>query len=107
MKKKGLELPVNMIIVIAIAVLVLVVIAAFFAGRFGGGAIDIQREQALSDACQKAFVGGCKLEVKDYNLKYNDPALGSEKTQVSVLDICGVKNLDSAQCRQRCGCPAP
>lgn len=103
---KGLELPINMIVVIAIAVLVLVVVAAFFAGRLGGGQIDIQRQQALSEGCRKAAtLYGCDLTAATVTLRYDDPVLGPQGTTKSVLSICTTAGLTERDCRITCGCP--
>jgi len=50
-KKKGLELPINMIIVIAIAVLVLVIVAAYFTGNVGQNTQTIAAQSAWNNYC--------------------------------------------------------
>ncbi len=50
--KKGLELPINMLVIIAIAVLILVVVALFFTGFFGEKSGAINLAVAYSNACE-------------------------------------------------------
>src|SRR3989338_2522528 len=109
--KKGLELPINMIVVIAIAVLVLVVVAAFFAGRLGQGTNDIN--------LQSAFGTGCNALRSSYNcagdlsFMVNYQESGSTNTQTSFARICllsgyaDTSSYAAGSCKKACGCAAP
>lgn len=57
--KKGMELPVNTLVVVAIAVIVILAIAAFFMGGFGGSSKDIQNRQTFLNACGSWVQTGC------------------------------------------------
>ncbi len=105
--KKGLELPINMIVVIAIAVLVLVVVAAIFGSQFGGGANTLTIEAA--------FTQGCSALRSGYQCNYNDVSnvvLPNYKTSATdtnthtLQDVCTAKGLgtDPIVCARACGC---
>ena len=111
--KKGLELPINMIVVVAIAVLVLVVVAAFFAGRLGQGTGDIALEGAFSQGCNTLrTIHNCAassislINVRGYTPPGSDPA--SFPNGDSFSDICLRKGFDTADggatCAKACGC---
>ncbi len=112
--KKGLELPINMIVVIAIAVLVLVVVAAFFAGRLGGGSDEIALNAAFNNGCNTLrFAEQCNpsnignVKVRGYAppgvdaSQYTDgwPFFGGTD------GICQRKGYSTeSQCARVCGC---
>ncbi len=50
-REKGMELPVNTLVVVAIAVIVILAIAVFFMGGFGGSSKDMQNRQAFLNSC--------------------------------------------------------
>jgi len=103
-RRKGLELPVNMIIVIAIAVLVLVVVAAFFSGSFIRGTDTTKYQSAIANACiswRQTQGTPCAL---DFRLRVPgvtpDPDITTacSKAYPDVTDY-----MDS--CRRLCSCP--
>lgn len=109
---KGLDLPVNMIVIIAIAVLVLVVIAAFFTAQTGGGFGNI--------ALEEAFNRGCATWRSTYNcasptFTVSGYSLPGQTGPASFSAICaqkvggaqgGVVDQNAInQCRKLCGCP--
>lgn len=57
--KKGMELPINTLVVVAIAVIVILAIAAFFMGGFGGSSKDVQNRQNFLNACSGWSQTGC------------------------------------------------
>lgn len=67
--KKGMELPVNTLVVVAIAVIVILAIAAFFMGGFGGSSKDIQNRQAFMNECSGWTQTGCGDTDMPSNLK--------------------------------------
>lgn len=86
--KKGLELPINMIVVIAIAVLVLVVVAAVFSGYFMTNTNTIGVEQAWNKACQQVMINSCD-PAKFTNLKVQYQRAGASTTEdVYISYIC-------------------
>ena len=101
--KKGLELPINMIVIIAIAVLVLVVIAAYFASQTGGGFQSINDLKALGDGCQKWLQTQCSESYGAITIRNYRP-LG-EGTDQSMSVACTRNDLTEDQCKTRCGCP--
>ncbi len=68
MKMKGIELPVNSVIVIALAIMVLLMIAAFLMGGLGPmGSTDVE----------SAWSSGCKVLTSTYNC---------DSTKVKTID---------------------
>ena len=111
--KKGLELPINMIVVIAIAVLVLVVVAAFFAGRLGSGTNDIALEGAFSQGCNTLrTIYNCAPDSPVEVRGYAPPGTAVVPGQTPVSNffgsgnsICALKGLpESNICARACGC---
>lgn len=104
---KGLELPINMIVVIAIAVLVLVVVAALFGGQLMGGDKTFQINSAYNQGCNSLrTVFGCdQSEVGRITTSYKETASSTAK---SLLEVCGLKDpaLDNNPqlCARSCGC---
>jgi hypothetical protein len=112
MNQKGMELPVNMIIIIAIAVLVLVVIAAFFANQTGTGFNSIQVENAFSSACgQLRSVYSCtQAGMAEVQIKARLKSTDTETSTYNVNELCALKNLPTTTvngvnaCLRACGC---
>ena len=106
--KKGISLPIEMIVVIAIAVLVLVVIAAFFVG----GTSPLQRtaiDQAFAGLCaQQITVCGASPSTISVSLVYDiDPADGTMDTTTTLARVCILKGITSeVACKRACGCTA-
>jgi len=55
---KGIELPINILVIIAMAVMVLLGLVAIYMGGFGGGAGQIQLNNAKTEACQELIRSG-------------------------------------------------
>lgn len=107
MAKKGLELPINMIIVIAIAVLVLVVVIAFFVGQTGSGINTIELEKAFNTGCVTLRTTyGCSNFA--FNVNYQKP--GSTSTTTPFSQVCVDKGYVATtsdaptSCGRACGC---
>ncbi|MBN2095425.1 MAG: hypothetical protein JW727_05230 [Candidatus Aenigmarchaeota archaeon] len=99
MKFKGVELPVNSVIVIALAIFVLLMMAAFFSGA--GKNIDkTQLQTASSEACSiLSTVYNCDSS------KVGDATARVGNQQVSLRDICnqmGISPLDNNACVKVC-----
>ncbi len=108
--KKGLELPLNMIVLIAIAVLVLVVVAAYFASQTGQGFQTINDLQALNTGCQLWLSNGCSGSADTIIIRDYKPLAATTDQALSVA--CERNGLDattgltrSGACGRRCGCP--
>ena len=113
---KGVSLPINVIVIIAIAVLVLVVLAGFFGGYFGGSALQVQRERALDDACNKArSFYSCALDaLDDVEVTHQDSGDPEPRDDYSLRDLCRLRGIgtdgshvsgDLNECLLRCNCP--
>lgn len=109
---KGLSLPINTIVIVAIAVLVLVVIAGFFGGFFSLNVLLIQREDALSKACQQwKTMYNCDYDyIDDAQALHKEPGEASERLY-SVEELCKILELSTDQpseednpCLRKCGC---
>jgi len=109
--KKGISLPIEMIVVIAIAVLVLVVIAAFFVG--GTGSLDTRVEQAFGGLCamQMTSCGVDPSAIQVTNL-YDLNKDNVPDAITTLAEVCGRKGISAIPdltganpCRRACGCP--
>ena len=121
MKRKGLALPIEMIVIVAIAVLVLVVIAAFFVGGIGQLSV-VGDGSAFGTGCDRLRLVGCEVDPNVINIgEYNEPqksSLDPGSTRGSLQRACYNLNriVDTSihpqsysaaqQCRVACGCPA-
>ncbi len=107
MSKKGMELPINMIVVVLIAVLVLVTIGAFLAGQLGSGQGSIKLEQAFGEGCQKLR---SSWNCADLNFEVSYQKQGSASLTTPFSEICQLKGLttaisnDPGTCVKACGC---
>lgn len=103
--KKGISLPIEMIVIIAIVMLVLVVLAAFFLYQFPTFAAGITDNTAFST--------GCRTMVSTYNCavdpvtiivpNYRPPGTTMDQT---LAVACTRLQIPAASCRIQCGCPA-
>lgn len=99
---KGMQLPVNMIIIISVAVLVMLVVASFFTGQTSFGFSSISSEKQLAFACNtlhsqyacdQSSVG--EVYVDDGNSRFYLANLCREKGAVYEGDcasLCGCKS---------------
>lgn len=108
--KKGLSLPIEMIVIIAIAMLVLVVVAAFFVGGFGGGnAVTI--EAAFQSGCNRLRLENCNYDgissmtIPGYKVFGDSITTGTPQDAVTMQKICDLKKYSSILCARACGCP--
>lgn len=67
--KKGMELPINTLVVVAVAVIILLGIVAFFIGGFAGSSEVIKNRQAFMNACSGWTQTGCNPEVMPGDLE--------------------------------------
>ncbi len=63
--RKGLELPMNTLVVVAIAIIILLAVAAFFTGIFGKSGKKWEYKQEFDDACRIYVANGCKGSVPE------------------------------------------
>ena len=107
---KGLELPVNMIVVIAIAVLVLVVVAAFFVNKVNPNELNL--ETAFNSGCntlRSAYncqvSGISSINVRGFVPSGVDSAAYPSGYPFGGADgICARKGFTEDQCARVCGC---
>ena len=107
MSKKGMELPINMIVVVLIAVLVLVTVGAFLAGQLGGGVGQIGLEQAFGEGCQKLrSVYNCARDATVTITSYTPQGRPAGSGADFFNDICTAKGfgVDRELCAVQCGC---
>lgn len=95
--KKGLELPINVLVVVAVAVLVLLGIIALFLGGFGGGSNVIQMRTAQSVACGELQDRGCGTTNPsavhiDYDTSGNGNVGSEDNLQTFCNDFRGCKD---------------
>ncbi|MBI5133610.1 MAG: hypothetical protein HZA83_02755 [Thaumarchaeota archaeon] len=122
--RKGIALPVEMIVIVAIAVLVLVVIAAFFTGGVVGPFSQIELTNAFNKGCDiyrsvescSGLLSGVIItgytKGQSSNTVVSNPAaisLSSTPPAVTLDDVCKMKGLNTANdgksdCAKVCGC---
>jgi len=98
---KGLQLPVNTLIILIVAVIVLLAVAAMFMmGWFGIGEMTL--EQALNNGCHKWLLGGCNEDPSTIWVDIDrDDEEDSGEYLKTIADNAGVTDL-----RTRCTCPS-
>ncbi len=93
---KGLELPINMIVVIVVALIVLIAVAAFFTGSLDSGKTAMDAQQKWQSACSAIKMRNCKASV----------LLDMTIDNTPVLDMCkSIAGTDNPEdcCEVCCG----
>ncbi len=110
MKRKGISLPIDMLVILAIAVIILIAIVAVFMGVWSPFATNQQDRANFNKACSVWTNTGCGADPKDVpNLC--DKAVNVVITSSDVA-TCKSSAADDAtkslknKVRQGCGCPA-
>ncbi len=96
---KGIELPINTLVVVAVAVIILLGVVAFFMGGFGPVSASMQKRQEFLNECQPYVQLGCQgdpsstIQNKYYNWIENAPTktAGNNKAELDKI-------------KQSCGC---
>ena len=116
---KGLELPINVLVVVAVAVIVLLgVVGLFFAGFIGGGG-TIALTAARNNACAELISRGCGTTLtENVDVNYDTDSDGLIEPGVDTLaSMCinqfgkftgtgANKIVDESACkRDICACP--
>ncbi|MCX6819097.1 MAG: hypothetical protein NT129_03820 [Candidatus Aenigmarchaeota archaeon] len=108
---KGIDLPINAIVIVAIAVLVLVVIAAFFVGVVGPGTGSMNSQNAWNTGCAQARARGCLqadfgVEGEPLPIAGYDPE--GDGTANNIMDACEAVYgyTEGIDCRNAC-CGSP
>jgi hypothetical protein len=98
-RMKGMELPINMIIIIAIAVLVFVVVAAYFSGAFIGDSKRVAAQASWNAFCGQERVRGCP----DWNTVDNLDVGGVSTAKLTVCSqATGLSSTDGPGCKASC-----
>ena len=116
---KGIELPINVLVIVAVAVIVLLGIIALYFGGFVGPAGLMTQEAAKTQGCNRVMsaVGGCQSATPASILfdgttgsvgKFDANGDGSITAADTLQALCekfyGVAAGSAAGCRQVCGC---
>lgn len=114
MGMKGLELPLNMIVLIIMAVLVLLVVAAVFTGYFGRNVDVIGLQTAFSEGCNTLRSTYNCANNFEFPVRYQEPGAAAGVTTTQFSRVCVLKGLtpivsnDPLSCGRQCGCtPSP
>ena len=109
--KKGIELPINTLVVVAIAVIILLAVAAFFMGVWTPSAGGMQALAAKNDACGKLMNIGCAdasisdMEKIPFNYDYDG---SGTTTDDNLFGYCQTQLRSSTDikvdCKKMCGC---
>ncbi|GEM_PF-1997027 len=105
--RKGIALPIEMIVIIAIAVLVLVVLAALFIG--GTRPLStVELDRAFANLCGSQL-SNCAASPGQFQVSgvydINGDGVPDQTTNL-LTDVCGRKGLVTEEaCKRACGCP--
>jgi hypothetical protein len=124
---KGIELPINILVIIAMAVMVLLGLVAIYMGGFGPGGSEMQKNAAKNQACQelisKGYCGNYSstkyVNVTGFDADRDgsmDPGpgiTGDKETNDNLYMLCknfygcGGSNKEFVDCchKKVCGCP--
>lgn len=119
MSMKGMELPINMIIVVAVALLVLITVFVFFLSGTSGGLGSIEKANlrnrmctALSSGYQCNPANVNSITVTGYKrvgggiVPVASTATDYSTSRVTLLELCQQDGLsDTIACARSCGCP--
>jgi hypothetical protein len=104
--KKGIELPINTLVIIVVAVIVIIAIAAFFMGGFGGSTRDIQNKQTFLNTCSGWVQTGCNandaISISDAKKAFLNWQPTKNDGSGSVITPSGVSEIDYLA--SMCGC---
>lgn len=113
--RKGLELPVNVLVVVAIAVVIVLGVLALYMGVVTPGQATIQQRAAWNQMCQIVVQQYCQT---DNPTGYNTANSFGTTSQWSFMKLCfDVWGIDASHlptgatnewvaCRMKCGCPS-
>ena len=127
---KGLELPINVLVIVAVAIVVLLAIVALYFGGFSPFSAAMSLEGVKNDQCRKLVqanncgVNTNTLPISNFDAD-KDGAVGTTDTgtgwtwgtstcvttiatngdNLASLCYCQYGRTTEAACRQLCGCP--
>lgn len=98
--RKGVSLPIEVIVILVIAVIVLVAIVAFFTTSIKKGEASFEDQQKWQKACNALKMNDCDVNVMD-NIVIENTAMTGSRGLCDI--IAGAANDNSACCRACCG----
>ena len=110
---KGLELPVNILVVIAVAVIVLLGITALYLAGFTPFGTSVQLQSSWNSACQN-IVSNCAYYDSDTKLTSITTTVDANNDGINdnLLELCQGMSKNQTpttnqvvNCRRACGCP--
>ncbi len=110
MKRKGVSLPIDMLVILAIAVIILIAVVAVFMGVWNPFATNQQTRVEFNKACSVWANTGCGADTKDVpnlcdkavNVVITSTDVATCKSSATDADTMKIKN----KVRQGCGCAA-
>ncbi len=93
---RGVELPVNAIIIIALAIIALIAIIAFFYPEFFGQSESVSLESAKNAACMEMLNADCKLLPVEIGTPYFDSDQDGSINDVhpgGMYVLCGLSGV--------------
>jgi hypothetical protein len=105
---KGLELPVNILVIIIIAIIVLLALVALFLGGYTGVSV-IDAAGAKGKACSVVINSGCSDTAAEKHVLLTSKFCGrdgtAESDQCTVSEICTrIGFASTTDCFKSCGC---
>lgn len=97
---KGLELPINTLIIVVLALIILLAVLALFYGVWGPGSSGITLDAAKSSACQMLLSTGCHdtrtIYLQDFDAD-KDGEINEKSNIVEIDEImaCGGGGMDT------------
>ena len=127
---RGVELPINVIVIVVICMVVLLAIIALFFGVWNPGKTSITLEAAKTNACQMLVSMGCNqdtfsIAVRDFdanknnaqvsgdNWDWNDAVMtpaqkcgttATSQDNLAALCYCYYSRQNENDCKNLCGC---
>ncbi|MFH1229504.1 MAG: hypothetical protein V1678_03715 [Candidatus Aenigmatarchaeota archaeon] len=109
---KGVELPINVMIIIVLAIIVLLAVMALFFGVWNPGKSSLSLETAKSSACNILISTGCKdTSIKVNNFDVDGDGITNDGTNVDNGDtlqkLCELyynTGSDVVKCKAICHC---
>lgn len=105
---RGIELPINLIVIIVLAVLTLVAVIALYMSGWLGPALGVGVESVKISACRELINRGCgdPAEISvDFDADRNGSIDDGDTLQLLCETFYGCDNGDTSCCKQICGCP--
>lgn len=101
MSKKGISLPVNVLVVLAIAIVVLLGVVAFFTGSLKPARTSTEAMNNFKACCTSYVLNGCKPDITKKGETFTCPAdVGG-----TLMDAAGEVGItDAATAKAECGC---